>query len=285
MRTSHTAKKDPWYHSALYIVWRDMMKTARYLYNRNVRFKLSDEFPVDPTFREFDTFRLWACMSQGYKMGEMDKYRIERKNVAHGFTPDNCYFTIEPPKYIEPVEITQGASKVEYKSTYRLKKRRQSSVGGLSNTRLYQIWKGMVRRCTDPNQKDYPAYGARGITVCDEWKYDFLIFWDWAWEHGYSPELSIDRIDVNGNYCPENCRWAGFLEQKLNTRAYDGKYTNVRLNVKRMRDLLDGMRGDVVVTMIVRSQYLPGAVSIEDQDDYPPVPIDERFDVERERGA
>ena len=63
-------------------------------------------------------------MSQGYKMGEMDKYRIERKNVAHGFTPDNCYFTLEPPKYIEPVEITQGASKVEYKSTYRLKKRR-----------------------------------------------------------------------------------------------------------------------------------------------------------------
>lgn len=75
------------------------------------------------------------------------------------------------------------------------------------HTRMYSICQGMKRRCTNPNCKDYQYYGGRGITICNEWRNNFQAFYDWAMSHGYSEELSIDRINHNGNYCPENCQW------------------------------------------------------------------------------
>lgn len=81
--------------------------------------------------------------------------------------------------------------------------------------RLYEIWTGMKSRCRNLNNKNY---GGRGIKLCNEWCNDFKVFYDWAMANGYSDDFSIDRIDVDGNYEPDNCRWISQKEQTSNTR-------------------------------------------------------------------
>ena len=93
---------------------------------------------------------------------------------------------------------------------------------GGSKTRLYRIWKQMRIRCFCKTNPTYRFYGARGITICDEWS-DFAVFRSWALSHGYTDVLTIDRIDSDGNYCPDNCRWiSGELNSKVkrNTKMY-----------------------------------------------------------------
>ena len=85
-----------------------------------------------------------------------------------------------------------------------------------SDTRLYRIWTDMKSRCTNPNRPKYRRYGGRGITICPEWQNDFQAFYDWAIENGYRDDLSIDRKDNDGDYCPENCRWITMAEQASN---------------------------------------------------------------------
>ena len=83
--------------------------------------------------------------------------------------------------------------------------------------RLYKIWSGMKTRCNNPNYHAYPRYGGRGIRICKEWEDDYVCFRDWAMKNGYRNDLSIDRIDNDGNYCPENCRWLSKEEHSRKT--------------------------------------------------------------------
>lgn len=89
---------------------------------------------------------------------------------------------------------------------------------GMSDSRLYHIYAKMRHRCFNPKDQNYDRYGGRGITICDEWRDNPKSFLDWALANGYKDSLTIDRINNDGNYEPNNCRWADMKEQSSNTR-------------------------------------------------------------------
>ena len=112
---------------------------------------------------------------------------------------------------------------------YALKKNEITSCGcsgyklehhNLSNTRLCRIWRNMKQRCYNPKTINYQYYGAKGVTVCEEWKESFTSFYEWSISNGYQENLTIDRIDPFGNYEPSNCRWSTYKEQAKNQRKH-----------------------------------------------------------------
>lgn len=108
-------------------------------------------------------------------------------------------------------------------STHNLKSGNTTSCGCSRikykqlDERLYRIWAGMKTRCLNKNKKEYKNYGGRGIVICDEWL-EYKNFYVWAMTNGYKNNLTIERINVNGNYEPNNCTWITIQEQQLNKR-------------------------------------------------------------------
>lgn len=141
-------------------------------------------------------------------------------------------------KLIVGSELTTGKTK----SCGCLRKDNNSSkIDGLRNVnnRIYRIYRGMKDRCYNENGKDYHHYGGRGIIICDEWLNDFSEFYKWAAHTGYKDNLTIDRINVDKNYCPENCRWTTTaIQNKNKTTSIKVIYNNQEWILKDLVDML-----------------------------------------------
>lgn len=130
-------------------------------------------------------------------------------------------------------KVTSGNLKNgSVKSCGCLRLKSTSTTHNKSNSRLYRIWAAMKQRCYNEDYVAYKNYGGRGISICDEWVNSFENFYDWAINNGYSDSLSIERINVNDNYCPSNCTWVTLTEQAQNRRTcYMFQYNNKTQNL------------------------------------------------------
>lgn len=211
----------------------------------------------------YEAFRTWA-----YENGYKDKARLVRRDAEQGFNPDNCLFTAEgfrkdlTGKTFGRLKVL-GFSRLDtqtHHSVWNCKCEcgkffevvgnalltgntkscgclpEHSLFDGVPKTqkRVYSVWSGMMARCYNENNVSYGHYGARGIKVCENWK-DFRTFYQWAKETGYDENAprgvcTIERIDVNGDYEPNNCTWVDTMRQTANRTIsrnvlYHGKAT------------------------------------------------------------
>ena len=158
--------------------------------------------------------------------------RVHRHIVWH------CKCDCGGYKDIDSLSLTQGyTTSCGCLATEMLIKR--NTTHGDYNTRLYRIFRGMISRCKYPSATEYNDYGGRGITVCEEWK-DYNNFKQWAMSNGYSDDLTLERNDVDGNYCPENCRWTTIGEQMNNKRNnHFLTYNGTTKTIAQWSELLD----------------------------------------------
>lgn len=133
---------------------------------------------------------------------------------------------------------------------------------GMSKTRLYRCWADMKTRCNCKTNRFYHRYGGRGIKVCEEWA-TFEPFKDWALNNGYSDELTIDRIDNDGDYCPGNCQWSTQKEQAANKKHPTNKYGHKGIRVaKHANGKIYGYKA--VTTVTGKEVYLGYSKSLQE---------------------
>lgn len=149
----------------------------------------------------------------GRKFGELTALRIDwEKTKASHSTYWICKCSCGSEKSYIASNLTRNHTTSCGCKTNSMKHK----THGMSNTRLYKEWIGIKRRCGNPSTPHYEYYGGRGISVCEKWKNDFPSFYNCAISNGYNDNLTIDRINVDGDYCPENCRWATVEQQAKN---------------------------------------------------------------------
>lgn len=152
----------------------------------------------------------------------------------------------------------------------REKSRERMTKHGKTNTRLFRIWQHMLSRCYTTTDSKYYCYGARGIYVCEEWKDDFEAFYNWAINNGYSEDLSIDRIDNDKGYSPENCRWADDIIQARN------KSTNRIIEYNGQKKCLSEWEEILGIRASVISKRLKRGWSVEKAFENKEIEVDEQ---------
>lgn len=156
----------------------------------------------------------------GQKFGKLTV--IERAQYKSGRTAFKCVCECGNTKVIQSALLIAGKTR---SCGCLAANNTNQTTHGKSHTKLYGVWCSMKSRCNNPNVEHYKNYGGRGIKVCKEWGNDFQSFYDWAYSNGYKDGLTIDRIDVNKGYSPDNCRWSTMKEQ-CNNRVSNRYFTH-----------------------------------------------------------
>jgi hypothetical protein len=132
---------------------------------------------------------------------------------------------------------------------------------GKTKTRIYRIYNNIIARCYKPTNTRYSVYGGRGISVCEEWRNSFQAFCDWAMTNGYRDDLTIDRINNDGNYEPSNCRWIGNKDQQSNRS--DNHYITCFGKTQTLQQWADeyGIRFNTIIGRLVRGWDIERALT------------------------
>ena len=179
--------------------------------------------PIKPIGRNKNGYAIWLCKCEcGNECQVAYPYLIRGNTKSCG-----CY---------------------RRKTSSEKMKKLHKPIHGLHGTRLYNIYNGMKARCYNPKSHKYKNYGGRGVTICNDWlgKNGFINFKNWAFANGYQNNLTIDRINVNGNYEPDNCRWADITTQENNrTNNTIYEFKGIKHTQKEWADILGCHRSTI----------------------------------------